>query len=219
MKLSIIMPVYNNWAYTKSCLDTFANLPHSSELIVVDNGSTDETRDCSLVRIKNKENKGFGYAIGQGYEISRGDYVMFLNNDIVFKTRELDWLERYVADIVDDELVGPTGGFVDPKNNFTFLYETKDGTKPINYMSAWCLTATRKTWDKLTLPGNQGPFDSQTFFCYFEDTDASFYAKKLGMNFRIKPVPLEHIGRQTSKKMDMAMVFWESRENFLKKWK
>ena len=45
-KISIIIPVYNEWNYTKQILSEIKNkclLPH--ELIIIDNGSTDETKD------------------------------------------------------------------------------------------------------------------------------------------------------------------------------
>jgi len=219
MKLSIITPVYNNWAFTKSCIDVFSKLPNDIELLIVDNASTDATKDCPHITIRNLVNKGFGFASNQVYKQSTGDYVMFLNNDIMFNTKDLSWLYKYIEDIGDNELVGPTGGYVDPKNDYAFAYETNDNKKQINYMSGWCLTATRNTWDKLTLPNNDGPFDANTYFAYFEDTDTSFRAKQLGMKFRLKPVPLVHIGRQTSKLINISSMYLESKGKFLKKWK
>jgi O-antigen biosynthesis protein len=218
MKLSIIIPAYNNWSFTKSCLDVFSKLPNDIELITIDNGSTDDTKDypCS---IRNETNFGFGYACDQGWEISRGECVMFLNNDIMFSTKKLDWLYKYIEDIKDNELVGPTGGFVDPKNDFAFVYETDDRHKKINYLSGWCITATRNTWENLTLLGNKGPFDHNTYFSYYEDTDASFRAAKLGMKFRLKPVPLFHVGKQTSKLINMSSMYLESKNKFIKRWK
>lgn len=213
------MPVYNNWSFTKSCLDVFSKLPNDIELIIVDNGSTDQTKDSSLISIRNETNRGFGYASDQGYEMSKGDYIMFLNNDIMFNTKKLDWLYKYIEDIKDNELVGPTGGFVDPKNDFAFVYETDDIHKKINYMSGWCIIATRNTWEKLTLLGNKGPFDYNLYFVYFEDTDLGFRAAKLGMKFRLKPVPLFHVGRQTSKLINMSSMYLESKEKFIKRWK
>lgn len=42
--LSIVIPVWNKWNFTRDCLRDLARLSHDNEIIVVDNGSTDETQ-------------------------------------------------------------------------------------------------------------------------------------------------------------------------------
>lgn len=221
MKLSIIIPIYNKWSFTKSCLEVFKTLPSDIEIIIVDNGSIDETQSAieqyNVKYIKNDSNLGFGQACNIGYHQSIGDYVMFLNNDIMFKTKDNSWLYSYIGKIKDNELVGPSGGFVDPKNDFSFCYETKDNSKPINYVSGWCISAKRNTWEKLS--GTIGPFDSKTFFLYFEDVDLSFRASRLGMKLVLAEVPLEHIGKQSSKQGEIYPRYLRAKKNFVNKWK
>ncbi len=228
MKISIVIPVFNQWIYTKNCLESFKKLSNDYELIIVDNCSSDETQEgiklflnkTNYKYIRNDHNTGFGFACNQGYKAASSEYVMFLNNDIKVKDKELLWLDKMYEDLgkAPNSLIGPTGGFIDPKKNYEFQYETNDFNNKFNYMSGWCLTGSRANWDKLTLEGNEGPFDAKTYFAYFEDGDLSFRAKELGIEFKLYEVPMVHIGRQTSKTMNLSKMYLESKNKFLKKW-
>jgi len=219
--ISIVIPVYNNWKYTKVCLDFFEkNKDSSFEVIIVDNASTDETesgcKSYSCKYIRNNINTGFGAAVNKGYKESKGDVVLFLNNDIMFGSGNIDWLHKvYELTIGNDALIGPTGGLLDSK--FNFVKETEDFTN-INYISGWFLCANKKVLNSLILPGNEGPFDAKTFFAYFEDADLSFRATEKKIPFLQSKVPLFHIGRQTSKTLNLSNMYIESKEKFTKKW-
>ncbi|HEY2901038.1 MAG TPA: glycosyltransferase [Polyangia bacterium] len=87
-RVSIIVPVWNQWALTWKCLMAIAahtaDVPH--EVIVVDNGSTDDTaaalRALEGVRHRrNDTNLGFGTACNQGAQMARAPLLVFLNND------------------------------------------------------------------------------------------------------------------------------------------
>lgn len=216
-KLSIVMPVYNNWGFTRNCILYFDKIiGQKIDFIITDNGSTDETKTTTKCRIRNKENRGFGYASNQAYKATNSEYVLFLNNDIMFKTSSYEWIDKFIEQAEEDCLIGPTGGYID--QGFNFKYETNDVTKPINYMSGWCLLGSRKTFDKLIVPGNEGPFDAKTFFCYFEDTDLGFRALKKKMKFKLYDVPIVHIGKQTSKNINTSALYIDSKQKFVNKW-
>jgi GT2 family glycosyltransferase/predicted SAM-dependent methyltransferase len=86
---SIIMPLFNNVAYTaKSVVTLVENTNFSDyELILVDNGSTDATDELlatlegDVTIIRNSENLGFAKASNQGAAAAKSDYLLFLNND------------------------------------------------------------------------------------------------------------------------------------------
>jgi GT2 family glycosyltransferase len=229
MELSIVIPVLNNYPYTKNCISKLLCLdPSKFQVIVVDNASSDETEKeltkieaSNFTYIRNDVNTGFGAAVNLGYSRSFGKNVMFLNNDVKFKDNYISWFNDFVSFMEKNAnaLVGPTGGFVDPKKDFAFVYETNSSNKQVNYMSGWCLTSSRETWEKLTLDGQIGPFDSKTFFVYFEDTDLGFRASERSFPFVFCDVPMVHIGKQTSKKLNLSKMFLDSKEKFLKKWK
>lgn len=83
--LSIVVVTHNARGHLGPCLDALAAVPH--EVVVVDNASSDLTRD--LVReqvpsarvIELPENVGFGAANNVGMEAAQGDYYLLLNSD------------------------------------------------------------------------------------------------------------------------------------------
>src|SRR5205085_968941 len=92
--VSVVVLTYNNWEYTKACLfalrggSDYPNL----EIIVVDNASSDDTRDRlrELERrderfrvVLNDANLGFAGGNNVGLRAARGEYVILLNNDTV----------------------------------------------------------------------------------------------------------------------------------------
>ena len=96
---SLVIAVWNQLEYTKRCLESIVrctSIPY--ELIVVDNGSTDGTREF-LQTVKgqviiNERNLGCAKAWNQGIKASRGEVVGILNNDIVVTP---GWLEGLLA--------------------------------------------------------------------------------------------------------------------------
>jgi len=93
MKLSIIIPVYNEKSTIKPLLDRIArvNLPIEKEIIIVDDGSTDGTR--SLLKTINrpeikicyhKTNMGKGTAVRTGLRASSGDIILIQDGDLEY---------------------------------------------------------------------------------------------------------------------------------------
>ena len=104
--LSIIVPVYNEFAYleqfTKKLLNSFAN--ENVEYILVNDGSTDGSREWLNNFIKKKSNKaikfidlkkniGKGNALHEGIKIAVGQYILFQDADLELDTN--DSLEMY----------------------------------------------------------------------------------------------------------------------------
>lgn len=88
MKASIIIPAFNRWEYTKKCLESlFLHLNEDvEEIIVVNNGSTDQTKkelekEHRVKAIINSKNLLFAKACNQGAAAARGGVLVFLNND------------------------------------------------------------------------------------------------------------------------------------------
>jgi glycosyltransferase involved in cell wall biosynthesis len=87
--ISVVIPCYNVELYVRAALDSvLQQRPPLSEIIVIDDGSTDGTSAvlsdfCHLPRVtvRRTANAGLGPARNAGLEIARGDYVYFLDSD------------------------------------------------------------------------------------------------------------------------------------------
>lgn len=118
--VSIVMLTRNAVHVTKHCL---ASIDHNTrepyELIVVDNGSTDETRSFlqgwarkrrNITLVFNDQNLGFAAGCNQGMAVARGEHILLLNNDVVVPD---GWLTRMVRVLEND----PAVGIVGPRSN------------------------------------------------------------------------------------------------------
>jgi len=110
---SIVIPVFNKAALTRVCLQALAEtLPRDvlGEVIVVDNGSTDDTATVLaefpwVKTIVNERNLGFAVANNQGAAVASGRFLVLLNND----TKALPgWLQAMLSHL-ESEDVGAVG--------------------------------------------------------------------------------------------------------------
>ena len=91
MKLSVITLTYNKLEYTKKFIESLYKYTKDFELIIVDNGSTDNSlsslkeRFPNVICVCNQKNRGFGAANNQGVAISKYDYLFFLNSDTIIE--------------------------------------------------------------------------------------------------------------------------------------
>ena len=114
--VSIIMPVFNKLQLTEPCLDSIhrEGAQASYEIIVVDNGSTDGSREWlagqerlgRLRLIINPDNLGFARGCNLGAAAARGRHLLFLNNDMEVTS---GWLEPLVSTLDTDPDVGIVG--------------------------------------------------------------------------------------------------------------
>ncbi len=95
---TIIIPNYNGMAYLENCLASLRGEP--ARVIVVDNGSTDGSRELVQEKfpkvrlISLDRNYGFCRAVNRGMEASETTYVILLNNDTEAQTGFVKALEK-----------------------------------------------------------------------------------------------------------------------------
>jgi len=115
VKADLIIPVCGQLEFTKKCLKSIKKntLFKDYHLIIIDNASMDDTlkwllhhRDKNMTIVANSENLGFVKAINQGIELSRAEYIGFLNNDIEVSK---GWLTNLVEILASDKTIGAVG--------------------------------------------------------------------------------------------------------------
>ncbi|MBQ5475360.1 MAG: glycosyltransferase family 2 protein, partial [Lachnospiraceae bacterium] len=91
--LSVVIPCYNSEAYMNKAINSALAGGDDVEVIIVNDGSTDRTKDIAdqfekkypgIVKVVHKENGGHGDAVNTGLEIAKGQYFKVVDSD--------DWL-------------------------------------------------------------------------------------------------------------------------------
>jgi len=121
-KVSIIIPVYNAYEYTKNCIEHIYKYKYdvSFEVIVIDNASEPKTKiwlkqglgiypnfQCNFL----ETNIGFGPAVNIGIKQSSGEFIVILNSDTIPAN---NWLERLLEAFEAD----PSLGIISPVTNY-----------------------------------------------------------------------------------------------------
>lgn len=132
MMVSVVIPTFNRGPLVSQAVDSVLRqeYPGDMEIIVVDDGSTDDTRTIvaafgERVRYISQPNRGMNAARNVGIEASRGEYVALLDSDDVwlpFKlSLQLEVMER----------------FVDPGFSFTNFYIWRNDGRIEDGLSTW----------------------------------------------------------------------------------
>lgn len=200
MKATVIIPNINGKGWLRDSIESiYAQTEQDFELIVVDNGSTDESLEqarayCArknFTLIENGRNTGFSHAVNQGIARAQSEYVVLFNNDAF---AEPDWLAELIraadADprifavqslmlrFYEPELADDAGDYV---TWMGFACKEGDGrlasryTKPRRIFSACGGAALYRK----SILDEIGVFD-ENFFAYFEDVDLSWRANNAG---------------------------------------
>lgn len=131
MKLSIIMPVFNEEDTILTCLKkvSLVKLPRGvkKELIIIDDGSQDQSKNkIKRARTKNfiflsyKDNRGKGYAIHQGLKKATGDYILIQDADLEYDPKDYEHLLRPILDKKAEVVYGSR--FLGEKRNMFFWH-------------------------------------------------------------------------------------------------
>ena len=105
-KISIIMPSYNYAWCIKQAIDSVLRQDYKNwELIIVDDGSDDKTKELVLsfsderIRYFFQENRGVSSARNKGVIESRGDWIAFLDSDDCWKEKKLEKQLKFMENI------------------------------------------------------------------------------------------------------------------------
>ena len=112
MKLSVIMPIYNEIHTLDEIINRVQKTGLANEIILVDDGSVDGTRDLVMNYqdkpgfevILHKKNQGKGAAVRSGFKAATGDIFLIQDADLEYDPREygklLEPIEEGIADVV-----------------------------------------------------------------------------------------------------------------------
>jgi dolichyl-phosphate beta-glucosyltransferase len=113
--LSIVVPAYNEARRIRGTLEKLCHFkdlrPYSIELVVVDDGSTDETVEIvgefpGIRLVRNDRNHGKGFTVRHGVLEARGELVLFTDADLSTPIEEVDKLLSALQSSGADTAVG-----------------------------------------------------------------------------------------------------------------
>lgn len=188
--ISVVVVTYHSAACIGRCIASVQDALPQAEIVVVDNGSQDETVNAirtaaprALV-IEGEENVGFGRACNTGAKAARGSHLLLLNPDVVVTAVRNERLDDLLATrplgLVAPELEGE----VDrrrPENSWTreYLAHTFEAIRPHEWSRAARRHRVQDAWvsGAMLLVSREeflelGGFDPR-FFLYYEDRDLS----------------------------------------------
>ena len=239
---SIITVTVNNIDYTKLCIESiFAKTAYPNyELIIVDNASSDGTcewlqelreKHNNVKVVLNKENLGFAAAINIGIKESKGEYIIFLNNDTIVTRGWINGLTQHLMKTLGIGMVGPVTNSIgnEAKINVKYrdelsmeLFAEKYTTKnkgivfEIPVLALYCAAMCRDVMEKV------GLLDEQFSVGMFEDDDYSLRIKRAGLKVVCaEDVFIHHFGGASFSRMGSQKyqrIFEENRNKFERKW-
>lgn len=232
-KLSIILLSYSiknsdKFQMLSECVYSVRKNTRDFELIIVDNGSTCE-KSVELMQkeadtyIRLKENQGFGPGMNTGYKLAKGEYVCFLNDDIVLPSKWAEYLIESCGDGVCCPGLWPNDTMDDPVEGKIFRLDewakTHDHGVQNHGGFGACFIAKKETFDAVL--ENDLVFDEQFRIAMFEDTDLWMRMRKQGRKIVCDTrAYVYHIGNGTvGKIMEFHQAYQENEAKYKAKWK
>lgn len=211
--VSVVVLTYNNWAYTKACLQslfTRTQYPGNWEVVVADNASTDETVDRlkewaeeepRMKLVLNSSNLGFSAGNNTGLAAATGDYLVLLNNDTVVTDGWLLTMLRHFQGDSTLGLLGPATNHIGNESKVPVHYDTlhqmpaaargwtlahMGQTYAMRTLAFFCVMMPRTVYDKV------GPLDENFGRGFFEDDDYCRRIEQLGLRMACADDVLVH---------------------------
>ncbi len=155
---SITFATYNQVEYTKKCIESMSeNGEDLSRLVVVDNQSTDKTREylSSLSLgglILNNQNLGCGTAWNQGALALQSEWTIIMNNDVIVSP---NWIQNLIHSAQENNIsvISPAlieGDLDYDLNSFAYDASNKMGNHlRFGGIHAVCLAVHQSVWDQV----------------------------------------------------------------------
>lgn len=233
--VAIIIPNWNGSDVISQCLASLELLKHPADIIVVDNGSTDnsveiiKSKHPKITLLEFADNAGFAGGVNRGikYALEHNySYVALFNNDAVAKK---DWLSELVNQFDTNEKIGIVTGklmrsdkiHIDSTGDFYTIWglpyprgrNQKDEGQYNKVEEVFGASGGASLY-KAELFKDIGLFD-EDFFAYYEDVDISFRAQMAGWKIVYTPKAIAYhaVGGTSSKMGDFTR--FHSAKNFL----
>jgi len=208
IRISVIVPVYNNPGDLRECLRALiaSSLP-SSEIIVVDDGSTDDTPHVAAnmgVRVLQLgTNSGQSTARNNGVRHARGDLVFFVDSDVVVMPGAISRVIKLFEEHEDVSAVFGSyddcpraRGVISQFRNLLHHFVHQQGDAEASTFWAGCGAIRRMAFEEI------GGFDESRFSGRIEDIELGYRLRQAGHRILLdKGLQGTHLKRWTLRSM------------------
>ena len=144
MTLSVIIPVYNEVSTVEQLVMRVKRVPIDKQIIIVDDGSTDGTRDKvagledgdAVVALAHQRNQGKGAALRTGFGAATGDIVIVQDADLEYDPNEYPRLIQPILDDRADVVYGSR--FVGGDSHRVLYFWHSVGNRALTVLSNMC---------------------------------------------------------------------------------
>lgn len=199
--VSVVLPVYNDEEYVETAIDSVLKQSFESlELLIVDDGSTDNTRTClekynsksQVVVIEHEENRGLPAALNTGLEHATGRYVMRQDADDRSLPGRIQAQYDYLTSNSDVAVVTSGVEVIDDDDNM--LYTLSGPVNPGPQLQSQNSVVHGATMFRRKAVENLSGYDE--FFRFCQDYDLWIRLHRAGYPIRTIQQPLYQLRRE-----------------------
>ena len=218
-KVTIVILTFNSSSFIPNLLKSIKDFAPESEILVVDNASSDDTLNQlkkfgnSVKIIETGSNLGFSKGINYGAKNAKGEYLLFINPDALVKNGKLTDMisvfeENEKIGILGGKMIGQDGVSEKSAGRFFGLIQifllvlgldeifgvrfSPEKLSKVDFVSGGFMMVRSNLFKKLN------GFD-ENFFMYIEDMDICYRAKNAGFDTYFTPVvSISHAGQGSS---------------------
>lgn len=241
VQISLVIPVYNAAPIIETNLKQAATyldlLGGFNELILVDDASTDGTREIvqslakklpggAFVPLFNERNRGKGYSVRRGFSAARGKHLIFNDADFTYPIGEVEKVSHHLnqgADIVIGCRIHPDSRYEIGPDFFSYFYTrhlmSRIFNRIVNLVLNLRIRDTQAGIKGFTREAAVMIFQRQDLNRFSFDLELLFIARKLGLKINEVPIRFLYHKEPTTVKFfqdsirilfDLARIRWRN---------